>query len=286
MADARKSLQVLHDEWVGCDACELGQRRQATGGAFVWGEGVQRGILFIGEGPGRVEEEEGRPFVGPSGKLLRDALAKLKIPNYYITNLVSCRACEAVIDPATNTPKIMKGKYGRPDRVLFRDQVPTPKQIDACKMRLWEEIYIIDPVLIVTLGATAAEVMLGRSVSITRERGRTEHCTVPGVTYRASHTERKGVWGRRLPGKGMCFPVEQNEVQYLVLPTLHPAYVLRKLGDHGANSPVRQFGEDLRTAAKIYERYTVEALGIDSMMTLDVDLSNIGAEYEPEEGTA
>jgi len=285
VVDARKPLPLLHNEWSSCTACELGQRRQAVGGAFVAGHGTPGGIMFIGEGPGRHEEEQGLPFVGPSGQLLRDALRKLAFTHFYITNIVACRACEPIIDPATNTPRIRKGKCGRPDEIIYRDCPPKPLEIQACMPRLYEEIYLVDPVLIVTLGGTATEALLRRNVAITNARGRTEAISIPGATARAVHTEKKKVWGRKVHGE-MKFPIEQNEVKYLVLPTLHPAYVLRKIGDRGAHSPIRQFGDDLRAAVKIYEWYMINVRGVDpvSFQHSDADLSNIGAEYDDEEG--
>lgn len=285
MVDARKPLEVLHGDWSSCVACDLGRRRQAVRGNFVAGEGVPGGILFIGEGPGRNEEEIGRPFVGSSGKLLRDALEKLNFTHYYITNCVTCRACETIIDPATGTPRIRKGKFGKPDEIMYRDVVPKPLELEACQPRLHEEIYIVDPVLIVTLGATAAEAVLGRNVAITKERGRTVHCSIPGATERVVHTERRQVWGRKVQGQ-MRFPTEQNEVRYLVLPTLHPAYILRKLGDRGPNSPISQFGADLRLAVKIYEKHMLEVMGQEPSAFSHADLSNIGvSDGEDEDGT-
>lgn len=279
---------MLHDEWSSCTACALGQRRQAVNGAFVAGQGTPGGIMFIGEGPGRHEEEQGLPFIGQSGQLLRDALQKLSFTHFYISNIVTCRACETIIDPATNTPRIRKGKYGRPDEIIYRDCPPKPTEIATCLPRLYEEIYLVDPVVIVTLGGTAAETILQRNVAITNARGRTEAIAVPGATARAVHTEKKQVWGRKVHGE-MKFPIEQNEVKYLVLPTLHPAYVLRKIGDRGANSPIRQFGDDLRAAVKIYEWHMVNVRGIDPgslSRNSDADLSNIGAGYdEGEDGT-
>lgn len=286
MVDARKPLPLLHQEWSSCTACDLGKRRQAVSGAFVAGEGTPGGIMFIGEGPGRQEEEQGMPFIGQSGQLLRDALQKLGFTHYYISNIVACRACETIMDPSTNLPRIRKGKYGRPDEIMYRDCPPKPTEIAACMPRLYEEIYLVDPVLIVTLGGTAAEAILQRNVAITNERGRTQEMSIPGATARAVHTEKRGVWGRKVHGE-MRFPIEQNQVRYLVLPTLHPAYVLRKLGDRGVNSPLRQFGNDLRLAVKIYEWHMVNVLGRDPATLSNADLSQLGArnEFEDDNGT-
>jgi uracil-DNA glycosylase len=244
------------------------------------GEGKARGILFVGEGPGRFEEEVGRPFIGPAGMLLRDALKKLGFSEYYFTNLVACRACEPSLDPATNEPRFRQ-RRGHPPEMLFRDVVPTPTQIEACRPRLMEEIYMIDPVVIVALGGTASEALLNRPVSVTREPLGAHHMVIPGATTRPVLTEKKQVWGRKIGGVHR-FPVETNEVRYIVIPTLHPAYVLRKIGDQGPHSAVRKFGDALRLAVKIYERYLSEVFGIDPTSTSDADLSEIGGENDPE----
>jgi uracil-DNA glycosylase len=167
---------------------------------------------------------------------------------------------------------------------MVRDTVPLPTQIAACRDRLIEEIYIVDPVLIVTLGGTAAEHVLDRKVTITKDRGRTVHTFIPGYTMRPVLTEKKGVWTRKVHGE-VVRPTEVNEVRYVVLPTLHPAYVLRKIGDRGANSPLRQFGDDIRQAVKIYERYLVEALRLEPTSTSDADLSTVGEEMHDGEYT-
>jgi len=282
MPDARKTLQVLNDEWSSCTACELGARRLALKNPFVEGTGCTRSVMFIGEGPGRFEEQEGAPFIGPSGGLLRDTLKKFQFTDYYFTNLVTCRSCEPLIDLATGLPRMRKGYGGKPAEPMLKDSVPLPTQIAACRPRLLEEIYIVDPVLIVTLGGAAAEALLERHVTITKERGSTVHVNIPGFTERAVLTDKKKVWGHNVRGEYVR-PTEQNMVRYLVLPTLHPAYVLRKVGDQGANSPIRQFGDDIRRAVKIYERYLVEALGIEPTSTSDADLSTLGGEHDDEE---
>lgn len=278
MVDARKPLTVLNDAWSSCTACDLGKRRKNVDGYFVAGQGQPGGIMFIGEGPGANEEEQGIPFIGKSGQLLRDALQKLNFTHFYITNIVTCRSCETVIDPETNLPRMRKAGYGRPASLMYRDCPPKPLEIKECLPRLYEEIYLVDPVLIVTLGGTAAEALLKRNVAITNERGRPEAISVPGATSRAMHTDKRQVWGRKVHGE-MKFPIEQNEVKYLVLPTLHPAYVLRKIGDKGERGEVRQFGTDLRAAVKIYERHMSEVMGVDPgylSATTDADLSEIG----------
>lgn len=274
MADARKSLQVLQSEWEDCTDCELGVRRNSVGGNFVFGEGVRGGIMFIGEGPGVAEEQTGRPFSNEAGLLLHKVLNKLNFKEHYITNLVGCRSCEPVLDSATGLP-VMRRKRRGPDEVLMRDSTPLPKQIEACRPRLHEQIYIVDPVLIVACGATAAEHVIGRPVTITRERGSFHKCVIPGATLRPVLTDKKQVWGRKIHGTYQT-PTEVNEVHYTTLLTIHPSFVRRKGSDMGKDSPLRLFARDIRLAVQTYERFVSEVYGRELIESPDVDLSDVG----------
>ena len=256
--DAIRRLRVLHEEWSDCVKCELGERRRNVNGHFVAGEGATGGLLFVGEGPGKNEEWQGRPFIGRSGKILRKVVEALGANDYsYITNAVTCRSCSAVMDQATGTPMLRENRRTGQKEVIYKDEPPSPIHINACLPRLYEEIYLVDPIVIVSLGAKAAEALTGGSVTITTERGKERHVGIPGMTYKPVLTEKKGVWIRKVRGQ-LVSPVEQNEVRYLLVPTLHPAYVDRKLGDKGPASPFRQFFADIKKAIKIYERHQLE----------------------------
>lgn len=126
--------------------------------------------------------------------------------------------------------------------------------------RLHEQIYLVDPVLIVSLGGPATEMLIGKSVAITQERGKERHITIPGATHRPVLTDKKKAWLRKVAGR-LVAPTEPNEVRYLLLPTLHPAFVARRIEDRGPKSPIRQFASDIRKAIKIYEMYMMEVLG-------------------------
>jgi hypothetical protein len=93
------------------------------------------------------------------------------------------------------------------------------------------------------------------------------------MTHRAVLTEKKGVWLRKVKG-AYTAPVEQNEVRYLLVPTLHPSYVDRKLSDKGPSSPFRQFFADVKKAVKIFERYQLEM----GLMTQEQLLAEISEE--------
>lgn len=122
----------------------------------VFGEGrKQARLLFVGEQPGNVEDREGRPFVGPAGRLLDRALEEADIPRQtiYVTNAVK------------HFKWIQRGKRRMHQKPLIR-------QVIACNPWLRAEVEIVRPKLVVCLGTTAAQSMLGKVVRIGVERGR------------------------------------------------------------------------------------------------------------------
>lgn len=271
MPDASKNLFDLYVEWSSCELCELGQRRLAGGWPIIPGEGTKGAIMLIGDAPGRSEEETGRTFAGKAGELVRDILEAYNLTNVtYLTNLVACRSCELLLDEQ-GQPRMYK-RRGQPDMLAYRDLIPpTPMSIKACSPRLFEEIYRVDPVVIVALGAHVASFLLNRPVAITKERGTTHHCSIPGSMWVPKLTKERRVWGRKVKGQQL-YPIEQNQVRYVVIPTFQPGHVLRKEGDHGHDSPWNQLALDLKLAGEVYEKYMMEALNQETLMS-DVDLT-------------
>ena len=148
----RHTLKDLRTAARGCQGCDLYEKATQT----VFGEGPRDArVILLGEQPGDREDREGHPFVGPAGRLLDRALAEAKIPReeVYITNAVK------------HFRWIQRGK-----RRLH--QKPAVRQITACKPWLEAELEVIQPKVLVCLGATAAQSVLGRVVSIGRERGK------------------------------------------------------------------------------------------------------------------
>lgn len=139
-----ESLTDLYLEIADCRRCALG----ATRTQLVFGVGnPNAAIMFIGEAPGQQEDIKGEPFVGAAGKLLDEMLAKIALhrSDVYIANVLKCR-------PPNN-----------------RD--PLPEEIEACRPNLQQQIDIIRPRFVCTLGRFAAAFVLGRNVSISREHG-------------------------------------------------------------------------------------------------------------------
>ncbi len=138
------SIKELYTEVMSCSKCRLSEQRKS----IVFGEGnIHADVMFIGEGPGAREDESGRPFVGPAGKLLDGMLGEigLKREDVYIANVVKCR-------PPGN-----------------RD--PQPDEREQCMTYLRAQVAFIKPRVIVCLGRIAAGVILGREVRMTREHG-------------------------------------------------------------------------------------------------------------------
>ena len=149
---SRLSLPALRRAAVTCEGCELYQRATQT----VFGEGPARAkVMLIGEMPGDKEDRAGQPFVGPAGHLLDEAIlaAGLDRSETYITNAVKHFQWEE------------RGK-----RRLHKK--PRWRHVQACKPWLEAEIATVQPKLIVCLGATAAQSLLGSDFRITKERGR------------------------------------------------------------------------------------------------------------------
>jgi uracil-DNA glycosylase len=225
--------------------------------------------MFVGEGPGVDEETHGTPFIGRSGKLLRRVISVLGLTDFYITNIVCCRSCKPREDATGNIIVRTDRRTGAQSQV-FSDEPPTPPQKAACHPRLMEEIYLVDPVVIVGLGGPACEELLGRSITITRDRGETLQIAIPGASYRPNLTEKKQQWVRKIDGEWQA-PVEQNEVYYHFIPTLHPAYVARELPDKGPNNAFQKFVSDIRKAARTYDAYMESVFGVTPSPKEDFD---------------
>jgi uracil-DNA glycosylase family protein len=182
-ADAH-SIEELRAPASGCRGCELYQ--DAT--QVVFGRGNEHArVVLVGEQPGDVEDQQGLPFVGPAGHLLRKAVddAGIDPASVYITNAVKHFRFE------------MRGKR----RI---HQTPGPVHITACRPWLVAEFALLKPELVVVLGATAAKALLGPSFRVTRSRG--ELMPWPASAQRPQD-----------------FPVA--EIQALA--TIHPSAVLR-----------------------------------------------------------
>ena len=159
-------LRVLQTEAEGCTRCRLHEGR--TKSVFSRGN-PQADIVFVGEGPGFNEDQQGLPFVGPAGELLDKMIGAMGYgrDEIYICNIVKCRPPE--------------------------NRKPDPEEMEACSAYLRPQLEAVAPQVIVALGATAVQGLIGTSTGITRMRGQWK-------LYRG-----------RIP----------------IMPTFHPAYLLR-----------------------------------------------------------
>ena len=147
----RPTIVSLRAAAAECKACDLWKRGTQT----VFGEGARRAAaMFIGEQPGNEEDLAGRPFVGPAGRVLDEALEQAEIDRSqaYVTNVV----------------KHFKWEPRGKKRI---HQKPNSPEIAACRPWLDAEIALIKPRVLVCLGATAAQALLGASFRVTKSRG-------------------------------------------------------------------------------------------------------------------
>jgi uracil-DNA glycosylase len=192
----RPSLPKLREAAAGCTACPLHE----TGTQTVFGEGTSKAeVIFVGEQPGDQEDLQGKPFVGPAGKLLDKALEEVEIDRsqVYVSNVV----------------KHFKWT-GRGKRRIH--QKPNWSEIAACRPWLDAELEVVEPRVLVCLGATAAQALLGRDFRVSRQRGE---------------------------------PVESDLAEH-VLATVHPSSILRADEDT-RELEYREFVRDLEKVAAL-----------------------------------
>ena len=205
--DAGSAIEAVRAEAKGCEACDL--YREAT--QTVFGEGAARTpLMLVGEAPGDQEDKQGRPFVGPAGQLFDRAMQEAGIDRaaVYLTNAVK------------HFKFIRAGK-----RRLH--QKPDTGEIKACRQWLLKEFDIVQPRVLVALGATAAHSILGRSVTISRERGR--------------------------------FRPYPPDAQLYV--TVHPSYLLRLPDERAKAMEYTRFVEDLRTVKEMADKLAAGGVG-------------------------
>src|SRR5712671_5257521 len=146
------SVATVREAAAHCTACHLYKRATQT----VFGEGPKKpALMLVGEQPGDYEDQEGKPFVGPAGKIMDRALEEAGIDRkeVYVTNAVKHFKWEP------------RGKR----RI---HQKPNSREIAACRPWLEAELRIVKPKLVVAMGATAAQTIFGPSFRVTRERGK------------------------------------------------------------------------------------------------------------------
>jgi uracil-DNA glycosylase family protein len=194
----KPTLPNLREAAAGCQACDLWK----TGTQTVFGEGTRTAeIVFVGEQPGDKEDLAGRPFVGPAGRVLDEALAAAGIDRRlaYVTNAV----------------KHFKWQ-GRGKRRIH--QKPNAAELAACRPWLDAELAVVKPKVVVALGATAAQSLLGRSFRVTKQRG------------------------EAIEGTGLADHV---------VATVHPSSILRQETDEDRREAMEALIADLEVVAKL-----------------------------------
>jgi DNA polymerase len=198
LAHGRPSLSSLSEAAAGCRACGLWRNATQT----VFGEGPARApMMLVGEQPGDREDLIGRPFVGPAGRILDEALVSAGIAreDVYLTNAVKHFKWRA------------RGKRRIHDK-------PSWSEVGACRPWLDAELAVVRPRVLVLLGATAAQGLLGKTFRVTRERGR---------------------------------PIEHTGLADHVLTTVHPSTIVRISDSDERHHALAALAADLRAAAAL-----------------------------------
>lgn len=233
----RDRLQELYNSWANCKRCFLGEHRELSNGPdyIVFGEGnPDAHVLIVGEAPGIEEERSGVPFLGNSGQLLNQLLAmtsgnpeirelctwydraprnpinnkrfhdevtKWRHEEFFITNVVGCRPPE--------------------------NRTPTNDEVKVCWERLWNIIYIVDPILILAVGRIAlGALMRKKQTEVLRYRG-----DIRDTTY-------EGRFGT---------------LTYPIMPIVHPSYLLRIADWRQKGGDYEKTVDDIRRAMKMVD---------------------------------
>jgi DNA polymerase len=192
----RRTLAGLREAAAGCTACPL----HLTGAQTVFGEGPPDApLMLVGEQPGDAEDREGRPFVGPAGRLLDKALAEAGVDRdrAFVTNVVK------------HFKWVARGKRRMHSK-------PGSLEIRACLPWLEAELETVGPKVLVCLGATAAQALIGRKFKVTESRG----------------------------------SFQQSPLAPYVLATVHPSSLLRAPDEETRRRDYARFVADLRKAAE------------------------------------
>ena len=196
----RSTLDDLKRAAASCTACDLYKHATQT----VFGEGAPRAdVVLVGEQPGHEEDLAGRPFVGPAGRLLDEALSEAGLDRrrLYVTN-------------AVKHFKWTKDKSGGKRRIHDK---PNQSEIEACRPWLEQELWLIRPEVVICLGATAANAVLRKRVTISASRG----------------------------------AALESPDGFRTLVTVHPSAILRIPDRKDRESERRRFVHDLQRAATI-----------------------------------
>lgn len=231
-------LTAMRQAWSACQGCNLHKERKNT--VFGYGSPDAQ-IMIIGEAPGENEDKSGLPFVGQAGMLLDQYLAEVSARDDVIEIQEAFKKQKGQTTEAENQRNecriklrdLLLQEFYFTNVVMCRppeNRDPTVKEIEACRTRLLEQVYTIDPVLIIAAGRIAAETIVGKKIPITTARGELFDVAVTG---------------------------RKSTFNYPVMAVLHPSYLLRKNDFKQGGGDAQKTYNDFLRAMKIVDEHNL-----------------------------
>jgi uracil-DNA glycosylase family 4 len=234
-----EQMHQLYEDWHGCQRCFLGQLRhtQNRGDDLVFFSGnTKADILIIGEAPGEQEEAASLPFIGPAGQMLNQLIAGVS-DDPEIKTLVDWWMEASPKDRKENQDSFhakvnewREGEFAITNVVACKppdNRQPTLPEIKSCWERLWNTIYIVDPLLIIACGNTALTGVTGKlSAQITKVRGQVFEAEIQGKI---------------------------GKLRYPVIPIFHPSYLSRMADWSTKGGTFDKTYEDLKKAVRVVD---------------------------------
>jgi uracil-DNA glycosylase len=233
-------LRAMWEGWKDCHACGLCQDRTQ----IVFGQGnLDAQVMIIGEAPGENEDRQGVPFIGQAGQILHqflgDVSARREVIDAYLAVSAKNSSPGDIKKARADLHGLLLEEFYFTNIVMCRppdNRDPIPKEMEACRSRLLEQIYTVDPVVIVAAGRIAAQALLSKNASITAIHGQIFDVEFKGraVTYR-----------------------------YPMMAILHPSYIMRRNDFRQKGGEAAQTRDNLLRVMQIVDEYNLRHYGIE-----------------------
>lgn len=270
--DDALSTGDLYTKWSGCRQCKLGDNLALRATDTPEGDeppqqprrtGSSHGLLVVGLAPSRNDERDGAHFGrGPwnrdkrtydpsGGDLLKALFRKLQMGQVFYTSLVACRSCELQLNE-DGTPRTFERKGAQ--MPYYKDRPPLYPEISACQPRLWEEIYCVDPLLILSTQPEVTQYLLGKRCLADGEVGQ---MGIPGVT-KIPRQDARGQYTRMMRGVRVPY-LTPTLLKYPVMQIPNPDLALQRHANKRQDGELNQLKQCVQLAVQVYQRYREES---------------------------